>query len=158
MIILNFGLEFRLLDRNRLLFLQCTYQMSEEISYFKFKFLKLHIDNSKFFHIRLLTPFGYLVACKRYLQFLLDGSTRRPIKVYLAPTIPSAIKWKPSKCFDRYEHFGPNLASLLMENDWNEWFLQQNGAASCTFTGPHPKYTMGKGNHIYAYMFPGYVT
>ena len=66
MIILNFGLEFRFLDRNRLLFLQC--QCRKKYLILSFNFVKLYIDNSKFFHIRLLTPFGYLVACKRYLQ------------------------------------------------------------------------------------------
>ena len=76
MIILNFGLEFRFLDRNRLLFLQC--QCRKKYLILSFNFVKLYIDNSKFFHIRLLTLFGYLVACKRYLQFfevLLDRGT-----------------------------------------------------------------------------------
>ena len=69
MIILNFGIEFRFLDRNRLLFLQC--QCRKKYLILSFNFVKLYIDNSKSFHIRLLTPFGYLVACKRYLQFFL---------------------------------------------------------------------------------------
>ena len=58
MIILNFGLEFRFLDRNRLLFLQC--QCRKKYLILSFNFVKLYIDNSKFFHIRLLPPSGTL--------------------------------------------------------------------------------------------------